>query len=174
MRNILAAICISTLASCGGTSVPMTLSGSDTASSTALFSTQPTVPVLASSIDDASFGSLLNNVRVKNGAGAVTLNAQLDAAAQMHAQDMLDNGYFAHEGLDGSSAGDRITMAGYDWRTYGENIARDYRTSEGVMTGWTNSQGHHENNVNPNFEEYGLGYAQDGSGTRWVLLLGAR
>ena len=72
---------------------------------------------------------------------------------------------------NGSSPGDRITAAGYNWRTYGENIAQGQTSQQQVLTGWTNSPGHHRNNINPNFEEFGLGKAGTGGSTRWVLVL---
>jgi len=58
--------------------------------------------------------------------------------------------------------------------TYGENIAAGYQTEAGVMDGWTNSEGHHANNINPIFTEFGLGLATGGGDTRWVLMLGAQ
>jgi len=191
MRIIVGMTVVSLLASCGGTSVPIQVTNptplpsqntntttADTPTTNVALLTGPDTAVpqttFSSSLDDASFGSLLNNVRLSNGAQTVSHNAQLDIAAQLHAQDMLDNDYFSHTGLNGSSAGDRVTLAGYDWWTYGENIAAGYRTEDGVMKGWTESEGHHANNINPNFEEFGLGYAEGNGDTRWVLLLGAR
>ncbi len=121
----------------------------------------------------ASFGSLLNDVRLSNSAGPVAFDARLANAAQGHANDMQANNYFSHTGRNGSSAGDRISDAGYRWRTYGENIARGQRTEEEVLDAWTNSPGHHANNINPNFEDFGLAKAGSGNGTYWVLLLAA-
>ena len=175
MRKTITLVLLSLAASCGGTSVPVQVKNAssfldDAATGQTQF--DATGPDLNA---DASFGTLLNNVRAQsNGAGAVVHNAQLDAAAQAHAQDMLDNDYFSHTGLNGSSPGDRATLAGYDWRTYGENIAAGYQTEAGVMDGWTNSEGHHANNINPIFTEFGLGLATGGGDTRWVLMLGAR
>lgn len=49
-------------------------------------------------------------------------NALLNQAARIHAQDMFDNTYQAHVGTDGSTAGDRISLAGYNWGAYSENV----------------------------------------------------
>lgn len=130
-------------------------------------------PSAPSTVDDLTFSSQLNNVRLTNGAGNVAFDARLAAAAQGHADDMLAQNYFSHTGLNGSSPGDRITAEGYQWRTYGENIAQGQRSEEEVLDAWTNSPGHHANNINPNFEDYGLAKAGTGSDTRWVLLLAA-
>lgn len=130
-----------------------------------------TAPTTSGGADNASFATLLNDVRLVNGASNVAFDARLANAAQGHADDMLANDYFSHTGLNGSSAGDRITAAGYNWRTYGENIARGQQSEEAVMTAWTNSSGHHANNINPNFEDFALAKAGSGSDTYWVLVL---
>jgi uncharacterized protein YkwD len=41
------------------------------------------------------------------------------------------------------------------------------------MTDWTNSPGHHANNINPAFEDFGLGVTGTGGNRTWVLVLGA-
>lgn len=129
----------------------------------------PTTPNV--NVDNNSFSGLLNNVRSANSASPVRFDARLSNAAQGHANDMLANNYFSHTGLNGSSAGDRITAAGYSWRTYGENIAQGHPTQEAVFQGWTNSPGHHANNINPNFKDFGLAKAGTGGAARWVLVL---
>ena len=135
-------------------------------------STTPSLsPTAPSTVDNLSFGGLLNNVRTANNAAPVTYDSRLGSAAQLHANDMLANNYNSHTGLDGSSAGDRITAAGYKWRTYGENIAWGYRDQAGVLQGWVKSPGHQQNNINPKFEEFGLGKAGSGNDTKWVLVL---
>ena len=127
----------------------------------------PTAPTAS----DVSFANLLNDVRFTNGVNSVTFNARLTFAAQSHADDMRAQNYFSHTGLDGSSAGDRITAAGYLWKTYGENIAQGQTSQSQVMTAWTNSSAHHANNISSSFDEFGLGRAGSGSSTRWVLVL---
>ena len=174
MRKLSSLFVLSIVASCGGTSAPVITRNAPVLQSTELQAAPAIIPVVIDTGPDTSFGILLNDVRVANNAERVVHNAQLDAAAQAHAQDMLDQDYFSHTGLNGSTPGDRAISAGYDWQTYGENIASGYRSEPGVMKGWSDSPGHHANNINPDFEEFGLGLAQDGSNTRWVLMLGAR
>ncbi|MDZ7906655.1 MAG: hypothetical protein U5N55_13495 [Cypionkella sp.] len=38
--------------------------------------------------------------------------------------------------------------------------------------GWTGSPGHHANNINPAFEDFGLARAGSGADRYWVLVLG--
>ena len=160
MIRISLVLALGILTACGGPG------GSDLNLTTPL----ATVPV-GPTASDVAFSSLLNDVRVSYGVGTVTFNANLTLAAQTHANDMLAQNYFSHTSLDGSSPGDRITAAGYDWQTYGENIAWGQTSQAEVMTAWTNSPGHHANDISPNFDEFGLGVAGSGSNTHWVLVL---
>lgn len=140
--------------------------------------TSPTVPSSTPKDNDtivtadADFANLLNNMRARHGAAPVTHDALLDLAAQRHADDMLANGYFSHTGRNGSTLRERVDATGYEWRAIGENIGMGQQTEQEIMDGWTNSPGHHENNIRPVYEEFGLGYARNGRDTRWVLVLG--
>ncbi|WP_354644269.1 CAP domain-containing protein [Kitasatospora camelliae] len=107
--------------------------------------------------------ALVNTERQKAGCGPVTANAKLTAAAQAHSQDMAAHATMTHTGSDGSTAGDRITRAGYAWSTYGENVAYGYSTPEAVMNGWMTSPGHKANILNCAFKEIGIGLAQPGN-----------
>ncbi|WP_458791938.1 CAP domain-containing protein [Yoonia sp. MH D7] len=126
--------------------------------------TSPTAPTTT------SLAGLLNGARAGEGAGSVVYDSRLGQAAQVHADDMLANGYFSHTGLDGSDAGDRIRAAGYVPRTWGENIARGQQSEAEVFEAWQDSPGHRENNLNPNFEDFALSKAGSGSDLYWVLV----
>ncbi|MCW7945658.1 lipoprotein [Streptomyces hygroscopicus] len=106
---------------------------------------------------------LVNAERSKVGCPAVTLNAILTKAAQAHSDDMAAHQNMSHTGSDGSSPGDRITRAGYNWSSYGENIAYGYATPEQVMAGWMSSPGHKANILDCGFKEIGVGLAQPNS-----------
>ncbi|MGW1160273.1 CAP domain-containing protein [Streptomyces sp. NPDC002513] len=106
---------------------------------------------------------LVNAERAKVGCSPLTLNATLTKVAQAHSDDMAAHRNMSHTGSDGSSPGDRITRAGYDWSAYGENVAYGYSTPEQVMAGWMSSSGHKANILNCAFKEIGVGLAQPGS-----------
>ena len=182
MKKSLSFVMLCTLAACGSSAGNLGPAAFTTAPA------PPPVPVSSSSpgsapvgssttiptaVNNNSFASLLNNVRLTNGVSAVVFDARLGSAAQKHANDMLANNYFSHTGLNGSSPGDRITAEGYDWKTYGENIAKGQTTETQVLNAWVNSPGHQANNINPNFEDFGLGKSGSGSSSTWVLVLGA-
>lgn len=125
----------------------------------------PSAPAAAApaSGDVAKVVELVNAERSKAGCSPVTVNAALTKAAQAHSEDMAAHRNMSHTGSDGSSPDDRITSAGYNWRTYGENVAYGYDTPEKVMAGWMSSPGHRENILNCEFKEIGVGLAQPDS-----------
>ncbi|MGY5125748.1 CAP domain-containing protein [Streptomyces nigrescens] len=103
---------------------------------------------------------LVNDERRKAGCSPLTVNAKLTKAAQDHSKDMADHQNMSHTGSDGSSPEDRITRAGYNWSSYGENVAYGYSTPESVMEGWMTSPGHKRNILDCSFKEIGVGHAQ--------------
>ena len=162
----IAAICL--VAACGGAGGSM--SGPEVPSA-APPATSGTPAIATSDSPSSTFAGMLNGVRANNGAGSVSYDARLGAAARRHANDMAANNFFSHTGSDGSSGGDRITDAGYNWRTWGENIARGQPSESAVLDAWVNSPGHQRNNVNPRFEDFALAKANSNRGPYWVLVL---
>ena len=111
------------------------------------------------STDESRVLQLVNAERGEAGLHGLTWNEQLFRAARHHALDMATQNYFSHTSQDGRSAGQRITAAGYQWQTYGENIAYGYSSPEAVMAGWMNSSGHRANILESDFCELGVGQA---------------
>lgn len=89
----------------------------------------------------------------------LNLNATLNKAAQLHAQDMAKQRQMQHEGSDGSTPAQRVTRLGYRWKTVGENVAAGLGSAEEVVTGWLNSPGHCANIMSPQFTEMGVAFA---------------
>lgn len=94
----------------------------------------------------------------------VEWNVQLEDAAQGHSEYMNETGNLTHSGAGGSDAGDRLLAAGYDWSSFGENVAEGYITEEDVIDAWLNSEGHCRNIMDPEFMEMGVGK----SGQYWT------
>lgn len=113
----------------------------------------PVDPSLQAALD------LVNSYRQQAGVPPVTLEPRLTQAAQAHSDDMAARGYFSHTTPEGVSPGTRITRAGYQWRTYGENIAMGYASWQAAIRGWMGSAGHRRNMLNPQFTHMGLGVA---------------
>ena len=142
----------------------------------------PTPPAPAPSAPPTAFATellgLVNEARAQGhdcgtegvfgATGEVTLESRLTDAAQAHAEDMNQNGYFSHTGRDGSSVGDRVDRAGYAWRLVGENIGSGYADAASVTADWLESDGHCANLMKPNYLHMGVGK----SGEYWVQVFG--
>ena len=88
----------------------------------------------------------------------------LEDVAYEHSRDMGDHNFFSHTGSDGLQSADRVSNAGYDWSTVGENIAAGQQTIDAVMTAWLNSPGHCVNIMHSSYTEFGAAsYTVDGS-----------
>jgi uncharacterized protein YkwD len=136
-------------------------------------------PDMTYNVNTSVMLGLVNEVRSKGCTCGTTImpavpalawNGLLAKAAYDHSNDMKMNGYFSHTGRDNRSPGERIKAAGYNWRTYGENIAMGQTTEQIVMKSWLNSEGHCKNIMNKNFKEIGVGRA----GNYWTQVFGAR
>ncbi|WP_327251048.1 CAP domain-containing protein [Streptomyces sp. NBC_01244] len=115
--------------------------------------------------------ALVNKERIAVGCPVVTVNEKLTKAAQDHSEDMAAHSNMSHTGSDGSDPGQRITRAGYEWRTYAENVAYGYPSAAQVMEGWMNSPGHKRNILDCGVKEIGIGLAQPGQ--YWTQDFGA-
>ena len=65
---------------------------------------------------------MTNTLREEKKLGEVHSNAQLKTAATAYADYLAKSKTFSHT-ADGRQAGDRISEAGYQWCTIGENLA---------------------------------------------------
>lgn len=117
--------------------------------------------------------SLVNEARAKGaycgsayyeGTTPVSWNDSLASAAKGHADEMHDQRYFDHTGLDGSGVGERVSAQGYSWNRVGENIARGQTSVASVVADWIESEGHCKNLMNPRFTQMGGSQA----GSYWV------
>ena len=76
---------------------------------------------------------------------------------------MAQQDFLSHTGKDGSSFGERIQSAGYDWTnsrsgsSVAENIAAGQNSVVEVMKGWKNSTSHYKNMTNTKFTHVGFG-----------------
>lgn len=81
---------------------------------------------------EAQMFDLINHDRVdpstaeetRGQARPLTWDARLAAVARAHSEEMAREGFFAHQGADGSLPSDRLSRAGIRWLSIGENIAK--------------------------------------------------
>lgn len=112
---------------------------------------------------------LVNEERAKAGLPALTLQADITAAANIRAREITQ--LFSHTRPDGNNFSSVLKEQGIVFRGSGENIAYGQKTPEQVMEGWMNSEGHRANILNANYKNLGVGYYQDEKGVNyWVQL----
>ena len=74
---------------------------------------------------------------------------------------MATNNFFSHTGSNGSSAGDRITAAGFTFSAMAENVyagSESYNSASAAVSAWMGSEGHRVNMLNPTYTYAGVGY----------------
>jgi len=174
MRVICFALALA-LSACVNSNSGSTLSGSFDDNASNPLKPSSMIPENETSAEAAKVLMLTNEYRARNNLGPLTWNPKLALAAQRYAEQMANEGFFSHTSSAGVTVGQRITSAGYDWWTYGENIAYGYSTPEKVMEGWINSSGHRANLLAQSYQDLGVGYAEGGTGVAyWVQDFGAR
>uniref|UniRef100_A0AAV1TL41 SCP domain-containing protein n=1 Tax=Peronospora matthiolae TaxID=2874970 RepID=A0AAV1TL41_9STRA len=105
----------------------------------------------------------VNKQRATQGLAPLCLNQKLHASAQLHSEDMAAKDFMGHAGSDGSRMTMRITAAGYEWESVGENVAAGQIDVHDVMVSWINSPEHLEN-IMGDYTMFGSGYAFNRNG----------
>lgn len=120
---------------------------------------QTSMPDILGYATDIHVEQLLGDTNAKRqeaGLSPLSINAQLSQAAALKAQDMFAKGYWAHNGPTGATPWDFITQAGYHYVVAGENLAKNFSTSQAVVDAWMDSPTHRRNIVKPSYKEIGF------------------
>lgn len=115
---------------------------------------------MVSSILPAVIVDLTNKERGTESLGTLRRNATLDRAAQMKAEDMAKNEYFAHYSPTGVSPWYWFDEVSYTFVHAGENLAVHFTDSDVVVKAWMDSPSHRANIMNNSFTEIGIGTAK--------------
>lgn len=99
---------------------------------------------------------LTNQERQKNGLPNLAYSEKLSQAAAKKAQDMFAKNYWAHYAPDGVTPWDFILQAGYQYEYAGENLAKNFLFSDGVVSAWMNSPSHRDNILRKDYTEVGF------------------
>jgi uncharacterized protein YkwD len=110
----------------------------------------------ATAVSQSELISLTNQERSEAGLGTLAESAALNKSAQLKAKNMFDENYWAHYAPSGKSPWYWYDQAGYSYTLAGENLARDFDTSAGVIQGWMNSPTHRANMLAPGYKEIGI------------------
>ncbi|MCC7289825.1 hypothetical protein IT417_01055 [bacterium] len=112
--------------------------------------------VEASSITPNNVISLTNKERTKYGLSGLKSNSQLASAALAKANNMLSVQYWNHFGPNGETPWQFIKAAGYTYIYAGENLAKGFKSSEGVVEAWMASPTHRDNILSGNYRDIGV------------------
>jgi uncharacterized protein YkwD len=107
---------------------------------------------------------LVNKQRAQHGEAPLLASAQLQAAAQSHAEDMIANDYFEHVSPSGVTPVDRMRASGYIPNeqvgyVVGENLAwgtLSLSTPQAIVAAWVASPGHLANILENQYVETGI------------------
>lgn len=110
----------------------------------------------ASNINVGDLLRYTNQQRAAAGLQPVVLNDQLTTAANDKARDMFTYNYWAHNSPQGRDPWSFIVATGYHYIFAGENLARDFGDSKGVVDAWMNSPSHRENLLNEHYRDIGF------------------
>jgi len=111
----------------------------------------------ATDISAGGLNAASNQQRSANGLPALSLNSALSQAATNKAADMFAKNYWAHNAPDGATPWTFIVAAGYSYSAAGENLAKNFLTSSGVVNAWMDSPAHRANVLDSRFVD--VGYA---------------
>lgn len=99
---------------------------------------------------------LTNGIRQQNNLSTLEYNEQLAQAAQKKAADMFAKNYWSHYGPNSETPWDFILSSGYRYETAGENLAKNFLFSQGVVDAWMNSTTHRENILRKDYTQIGF------------------
>jgi hypothetical protein len=116
----------------------------------------PGVLGYASDITVSELFKLTNERRKSAGLGELRLNSALSKAAEKKAVHMFEKDYWAHVSPDGTEPWEFVLGENYDYLYAGENLAKNFSTSEEVVEAWLNSTSHRDNLLSSNYDEIGF------------------
>lgn len=97
-----------------------------------------------------------NNARVAQGESPLAINAQLAEAARLKVQNMFVEQYWAHTAPDGTTPWHWFGQAGYAYADAGENLAKNFTTSDSTIAAWLASPTHRANVLKSEYKDVGF------------------
>ncbi len=103
--------------------------------------------------------NLINEARKKAGVSPLKLGATLPKVAELKAEDMVKNSYFAHTSKTYGTPFKMMADYGIDYISAGENIAGN-PSIEAAVKSWLASDTHKQNLLSSSYEYIGIGIAK--------------
>jgi uncharacterized protein YkwD len=106
-------------------------------------------------ITKSALENYVNKTRQSLGLNSLSENEKLAQAAQLKAENMVQDQYFNHTSPSGVTPWFWFVKSGYNYKFAGENLAVGFFDSQEVYNAWLNSPSHKANILNPNYTEVG-------------------
>ncbi|MDE6285357.1 MAG: CAP domain-containing protein, partial [Bacilli bacterium] len=115
----------------------------------------------------------VNEYRNELGLDALYLDTTLNTLATIRALEMAYTNTMSHTRPNGKICFTIFDEMGAKFGTMsGENVAKGYKTADGVSLGWKNSAEHYANIINSSFTRIGVGVACVNNECYWAQLFG--
>jgi uncharacterized protein YkwD len=115
---------------------------------------------------------LINAARAQNGLPRLRTAPALGRAAAFHAQEMVANGYFSHDGSDGTTPTQRAKRAGFMPRNGALDVGEIIAWGSGslgspaeIVQSWLQSPPHRATLLDRRFRQVGVGIVLGAPGT---------
>jgi cysteine-rich secretory family protein len=117
---------------------------------------KPGILGYASNISVQKVLELTNQNRQTENLQSLTISPILSDSARQKAAHMFANNYWAHNAPDETTPWDFFNQVGYNYLYAGENLARDFGDSNGVIKAWMESPTHRDNIMSGRYTEIGI------------------
>lgn len=117
---------------------------------------------------------LVNEDRARYGLSQLTVDPELCAVARIKAQDMLNNGYFAHTSPTYGNIRTMLNTFGVSYKGASENIARSRSIYHAEAASLSSSTGHRQTLLGSQWTRLGIGVAITPAGFVYVSQIFAR
>ena len=97
-----------------------------------------------------------NSARVEQGEKPLANNTQLAEAAKLKVRNMFDKQYWAHTAPDGTAPWHWFGKVGYAYADAGENLAKNFTTSDSTVSAWLASPTHRANVLKAEYQDVGF------------------
>ncbi|GAB4027726.1 MAG: hypothetical protein Fur0011_6440 [Candidatus Microgenomates bacterium] len=97
-----------------------------------------------------------NSERIRAGLPTLSYSEKLADAARRKAANMLEEDYWAHNSPSGKTPWVWFKSAGYSYLYAGENLAKDFGSTDRMVAAWMASPTHRDNIVNAKYTEIGV------------------
>ena len=99
--------------------------------------------------------NLINKYRKENGLEELKAISSLEKVAKMKAEDLVNNGYFAHNSETLGTPFEMLKNNNVNYKIAGENLAGNI-SPERAVDAWINSASHRANILDANFQYTGI------------------